>query len=84
MSSDYLEVWMGEQFMCALAYDDASGLTDEEEEQLSRFLCVDVQHEVGNYYDEITDERDEFGVCEVTGLRGAVVKVRFWPVQVEV
>lgn len=84
MRNDYLEVWMGEQFVWAMAYDDASGLTDEEEEQLSRFLCVDVQDKIGTAYDEITDERDEFGVCEVTGLRGAVVKVRFWPVQVEV
>lgn len=76
-----LEVWIGQHFAPALVNGDPSGLTDEEENLLTRFLCVDVQDAVGTSYEEILDETDEFGVCEVTGLRGAVVKVRFHAVQ---
>lgn len=80
MSTEFLEYWVGEQFVVAFANDDRSGITDAEESLFSRFLC-DISSELGTWYEEITDESDEFGYCEVTCLHGPVVKVRFYPVQ---
>jgi hypothetical protein len=80
MSTKFLQYWVGEHFVPALSYDDPTGLSDDEESALSRFFCG-IGDELGNWYEEITDESDEMGLCEVTGLRGPVVKVRFYPVQ---
>ena len=51
-------------FICPLYYGDTSGLTDEEEKQLNAF--------VAKYGDNVRDTCDsnEFGECEITGLRG--------------
>ena len=76
-----LEVWIGEHYAPALINDDWTGLSDEDVDNLTRFLCVDVQDAVGTSYEEILNETDEFGMCEVTGLRGPVVKVHFHAVQ---
>lgn len=80
MNPEPLEYWIGSQFVVAFTYDDRSGLSDDEESALSGFFC-DVALKLGNWYEELTDEFDEMGLCEVTGLRGPVVKVRFHPVQ---
>lgn len=75
-----LEVWIGQHFAPALVNGDPSGLSDGEENDFLQFV-EDVRAKTGNFYEEVLDETDEFGVCEVTGLRGAVVKVRFHAVQ---
>lgn len=81
MNPQPLEFWVGQHFVVAWVYLDRTCLSDEEERQLCSFIEREVESRIGLSYEEYTDETDEFGVCEVTGLRGPVVKVRFHPVQ---
>lgn len=60
---------IGEHFLCALYYGDVSGLDDGE--------CALLEDFIAEHGDRIAGEvsRDEFGLCEITGLRGATVTV---------
>lgn len=55
---------IGQQFLCPLYYGDYSYLTDDEESMFESF--------VESNGDDVTESIDynEFGECEITGLRG--------------
>lgn len=55
---------VGEQFICPLYYGELDGLSEQEVSALGVFVC--------EYGGDITDSMDynEFGECEITGMRG--------------
>ena len=55
---------IGEHFLCPLYYGDYSSLTDDEVSALKRFIESNGS--------DITDsmDYDNFGMCEITGIRG--------------
>lgn len=59
-------------FVCAIEYNDPSGLSDEEESQLNDWL--------GNYPCCLFEYGDsgEFARCEITGLMGNCVNVKIY------
>ena len=66
------EATIAEYFVCAIEYNDYSGLDDEEESQLNEWL--------ENYPNCIFEygDRDEFTRCEVTGLMSDCVEVKIY------
>ena len=81
--SDFIGLWVGQQFAVYIANSDSSGLEDDEEFAYDEFEAM-LQDEYGSRYAEVTDEASEFGQCAVTGLSGPVVMVKYWAIQVEV
>ena len=70
---------IGEQFACYFVYGETDSLSDEEqgeidsfENGITRFDKPEGFH-FGHW--DITDETEEFSLCEVTDLRGRCVKV---------
>lgn len=66
---------IAEYFICAIEYNDYSGLNDEEESQLNDWLenypgCM---FEYGGSV--------EFAKCEITGLMGKCVNVKVYKVE---
>ena len=66
------EVTIAECFVCAIEYDDYSGLNNEEESLLIVWLknhpyCI---FEYG--------DRDEFTRCEITGLMATCINVKVY------
>jgi len=66
------EVTISECFVCAIEYDDYSGLTDEEEYKLDDWL-KNYPYCIFEYGDS-----EEFAKCEITGLMGSCVNVKIY------
>ena len=66
------EATIAECFVCAIEYDDYSGLSDEEEKHLVEWLA-DYPYCIFEYGDS-----DEFAKCEITGLVGSCVNVKIY------
>jgi hypothetical protein len=66
------EVTISEWFICAIEYNDMTGLDDEEESQLNEWL--------DNYPCCMFDYGDssEFAKCEITGLMSDCVTVKIY------
>ena len=61
-----------ECFVCAIEYNDMTGLDDEEESQLDEWLA-DYPGCIFEY-----EESEEFARCEITGLMGNCVEVKIY------
>jgi hypothetical protein len=72
--NDYYQFDIGAHFPAAIFNDDYSGLNDDEANELRDFLAQDT---VYGATPELMDDEAWFGRCEVTGLHGTVVRVRF-------
>lgn len=75
---------IGEQFLPALVNGDWSGLSDEEAEQFEAWFeaasaeWADFKGNKWVYaHESVSDNREEFAKCEVTGLMGNVCDVEF-------
>jgi hypothetical protein len=66
------EYTVSSHFLSALINGDVTGLSDEEECELDEWL-ESLEHGEGHW--STTEEHDEFGLCEVTGLRSQVERV---------
>lgn len=66
MKFDTYNYCIGSHFVCAIEYDDESGLTDEESRQLSEFLET-LPRGAGHWS---WSEGEEFARCDISGLRG--------------
>lgn len=64
---------IGQHFVSAIINGDFSGLSDAEEHDLLSFLAQ--VETVGHW--ATTDESDEFGECEITGMRGPVETLNY-------
>lgn len=65
---------VGEHFLPYAINGDATGLTDTEELEFDTFALMPHTNPPDGYsfgHWDTEDDRDEFGLCEVTGLRGA-------------
>jgi len=80
MKFDEYEYEIGAHFLSALINGDTTGLEDNEERDLDAWV-TDAAPGVGHWSD-VADSDNEFGTCDVTGLRGATVKV-LWMRQVQ-
>ena len=76
------EYQISKHFLCALAYDDRTGLNEKEEEQLDNFVdwviqnAKDKDYQHGHFaYD--FDEDTNFGRCEITGLMSDVANLTY-------
>ena len=66
------EATIAECFICAIEYNDITGLDDKEENQLNDWL-ENYQYCVFEYR-----ESEEFTKCEITGLLGNCVNVKIY------
>ena len=66
------EATIAECFVCAIEYNDYSGLSDEEEKHLVEWLA-DYPYCIFEYGDS-----EEFAKCEITGLMGSCVNVKIY------
>jgi hypothetical protein len=66
------EVTISEWFICAIEYNDMTGLNDEEESQLNEWI------ENYPYCTFEYGERDEFAKCKITGLIADCVTVKIY------
>lgn len=66
------EATIAEHFVCAIEYNDMTGLDDEEESQLNEWM------ENYPYCTFEYGERDEFAKCEITGSIGNCVNVKIY------
>ena len=66
------EATIEECFICAIEYDDYSGLSDEEEKHLDEWLA-DYPYCIFEYGDS-----EEFAKCEITGLMCSCVNVKIY------
>lgn len=79
MKTQKTQYTIGEQFAFFLAYGDESGLDDSELVDFDGFengvnqYDRPVDFRFGHW--DITDHTDEFGLCEVTELRGRCIVV---------
>lgn len=77
MKFDQVEFDIGSRYLSALINGDFSGLEDEEAKLFDvwetnvRTSCGNVGHWAA------LDDSNEFGCCDVTGLRGDVTKVAY-------
>lgn len=72
------EYWIGSHFLSALINGDVTGLSDEEFPPFDRWETgVRVAAGGLGHWATVNDETDEFGQCDVTGLRGPVSKVAY-------
>lgn len=63
---------IAEHFVCAIEYNDMSGLDDKEESQINDWLA-DYPGCMFEYGDS-----NEFAKCEITGLMGNCVNVKIY------
>ena len=82
MKFDYIEVTIGSHFLCALINADSSGLDDDEDTQLANWeadiiMTASACAAIGPGHWSYGHGTDEFGLCDVTGLRGDVETVRY-------
>ena len=66
------EATIAECFVCAIEYDDYSGLTDQEEKHLVEWLA-DYPYCIFEYGDS-----EEFAKCEITGSMASCVNVKIY------
>jgi hypothetical protein len=64
---------IGQHFLCAMIYDDESGLEDFESDALAEF-CDSL--ESGGHW-SASEQEGYFGRCEITGLMGTVEDVQY-------
>ena len=74
MLNDYYEFNIAEQFLSAIINDDYSGLNEEEENLLNRFLSEENHLENATW--EIVEGEPRFIDCDVTGLFSNCHEVR--------
>lgn len=78
MKFDSYEYHIGAHFLSALINGDTTGLDDAEERALNAWVADPCIIGAGNgHWSTIDDSSDEFGLCEITGLRGATEKVAY-------
>ena len=66
------EATISECFICAIEYNDMTGLDDKEENQVNDWLA-DYPNCIFEY-----GENEEFARCEITGLIGNCVTVKIY------
>lgn len=76
MNFEPMDYTLGAHFLSALVNGDETGLSDEESQQLTDFL-TGTHEQRGEGHWATTDDADEFGRCEITGLRGNVERVQW-------
>jgi hypothetical protein len=64
---------VGSYFLSAMINGDYSGLNDQETRDLNDWLQRNNCYGAGHW--STTDETDEYGRCDITGLRGSVETV---------
>lgn len=62
--------YIGSHFATTIAYDDDSGITDVESDEIHAWLA---QQAPGAIYDFA--EESHYGVCEVSGYPGDIIEV---------
>ena len=70
----YDERMVSEHFICAMAYGDTTGIDDSDE----KMIDVWFSELPDNYILDFTDERDEFAMCDVTGLMSSCCLVNIY------
>lgn len=78
MTFDSYEYQIGAHFLSALINGDFSGLDDAETRTF--IAWADTVHTSApgiGHWATLDDSADEFGLCEITGLRGATEKVAY-------
>ena len=70
----YDERMVSEHFICAMAYGDTTGIDDSDE----KMLDVWFSELPDNYILDFTDVRDEFTMCDVTGLMSSCCQVNIY------
>lgn len=70
----YDERMVSEHFICAMAYGDTTGIDDSDESLLDSWFS-DLPE---NYILDFTDVRDEFTMCDVTGLMSSCLQVNIY------
>jgi hypothetical protein len=75
MKFDYYTFNMGSHFLSAIINGDHSGLSDQEETALNRFMD---NLPVKNGHFDLVEDEGNFSACEVGGLFDDCVKVRLY------
>ena len=70
----YSEHWINDVFVPVILYGDESGITDQESEQLDDWGV----RLPGTYTWNVTDDVDEFHLCEITGLYGRCARIEVY------
>lgn len=66
------ETTIGQHFVCPVEYGDMTGLSDEEEQMLDRWIA----HYPSAVF--VWGEEDEFARCDVTGMMSRCIEVQIY------
>ena len=79
MQWDSFDYKVGQHFLPAIINGDYTGLSDDEAEELDRFLDADeLKGKVGHWAETNSDDHEgEFGRCDVSGLKAQVHGLSF-------
>ena len=76
MNFQTVSFWIGDQFLPALFNGDHTALSDDEASDIVEFEAHCIE-DFGAGHWSSTSDRNEFGRCEVTNLRGCVERVEW-------
>lgn len=76
MNFQTVRFWVGDYFLSALFYGDHTWLSEDEVSYIIEFEAFCIENYGEGHWSQ-TGDHDEFGRCEVTGLRGRVERVEW-------